>query len=596
MNADAAEPAAAAPAWGGAAAPLLPRWHRQAFAGVVVPAAAGSHLPAVRTLDNTGIGWRRGNGRVSTTALRALAAAVEGFPPPPQTVVAADRSALLALPLRARTRSAADALPEGGPVTVAALLALPRFGTFALLDAMCAAEARQHAASRTGPARLPDIRRRCAAAVASVTGLIARGDDVDEAVAERRLASDPAESLVIAAAAAGCSRETIRRRERRLRAAVGDAPAEAGGWIRHRLGPATAPAAVDEAVASCAAGAAGGQPRQIAEKLIRAAAGYRPAQGGMLVTDDGAAAVAEIAAAAARLSDDAGIVTRSALVEGFAGRPFARSLDTLCTAAGLCERRGLMHVGPWTAAAAVKAALIEAGQPTDVAALASIAEVTPARTAAVLAKLPSVAKTDKSRWALREWRCGEYLGIAEEMKARIEALGGEASMPLLATELSELYGVARDSVWSIAHTPQFVIDADTRKVSVAASPSAPLGDLDDVVSGRDTNGDPYWEFRVSAAQLRGFSIPSVPGEVAAALGVEITGRRLVQVRNPKGNGPVSVIWRATCITGAEIGRASRVLASAGARPGRIARLVLHSDGAVSFAVPPSAGPACRASP
>ena len=571
--------------WGCADVPLLPRWHRQAFVGCDTPAAVRT-AAGVETLDSAGAGWAA-SGRIPDQALASLAAAVDGFPPPPQTVVAADSAALVALPLRARTRAALRSLDGDSPVTVASLLSLPGFGTFALLDAMCAAEAAETPADVATPAGLPEVRRLAAQAAASLDGLLDVADSVDRVAAEHRLAADPPSSLAAAARVAGCSRETVRRRERRLRAAAeasaGAAAAAAGGWIRHRLGLAASAGAVAEAVAECVSGVPAGQSRRIVEGLIRGGGGYRPVgPAAMMVTADGSAAVAEISAAAERLSDDTGLVAQAALAAEFSERAWAGSLGSLCAAAGLVGRGGMMHSGTWTASAAVKAALIERGRPADAATLGDAAGISTVRASAVLSQMPSAARADKSRWGLRQWRCGEYRGIAAEMQARIETLGGAASMPDLAAELSQLYNVARDSVWAIAHTPQFELDTVNRTVAVARNPTVDLGNLNDVASGR-VDGEPYWRFRVTAGHLRGVSIASVPGEVAAALGCGVGGRTTAQVRSPSGCGPVSVIWRAACVTGPEIGRGAQALTAAGCGAGRHARVVIHADGAVSFA-------------
>lgn len=571
------------PIWGTPKAPLLPRWYRQAFASSDAPAEIAA-LTGTRRLADTASGWADAGAVADGSALRALAAAVDGFPPPPGTVVADTTERLAALPVQARTRRAVAALETPrDEVTVADLLRLRGFGTFALLDVMCAAEATEDAAAAARP-DLAAARRAAIDAAAAVQALLAGADDVDLCVARRRLAAQSPATLAETGAEMGCSRETIRRRESRIAGAASEhaapAAAPAVGWIQDRLGLAAPRGDLDEAVAACVAGVADPVAAGVVEHLLRCGAGYRPAPAaGYVVSPQGADAAAELTDIASALADEVGLAEESDLLAGVAGRPWVTSIGRLIEAVGLRVEHGVVDVSARGGRAAVKAALLRCGAPATAQRLSELTGLKQRRVSEALSELPSVVRTDKVRWGLRRWRCGEYRGLAAEMRARIDQLGGEADLGGLAQELSQLYGVRHSSVRAMARTPEFVTDGDA--VRVAETPETSYPPLSEAADGR-LDGDPYWTFAVGEQHLRGYSIASVPPAAAAALGCGLGGRTKVPVREPGGCPDVSVIWRTTCITGPEIGRSSKALAAIGAQPGTRVRVVVHADPGVSF--------------
>ena len=119
-------------------------------------------------------------------------------------------------------------------------------------------------------------------------------------------------------------------------------------------------------------------------------------------------------------------------------------------------------------------------------------------------------------------------------------------------------------------------------VRLADEPDVPIGKLRDAVHGYDTQGDPYWTFEVDERYFRGYSVRSVPPEVAIALGCEFGENTTVALRGPEQCPDISVIWRKTAITGPEIGRIAQALSTIGVSHGDTACLTIHHENAVSI--------------
>ena len=134
-------------AWGSPTTPLLPSWHRNAFAKVQLPPSVRTLAPALATVGDLGDFWEHVSGPVSPAALRMLVDLVGGGTPDPDLVIVAKpliEDAVKHWPLRVRTKNCLVRLHRTGAeedLTAGTLLDLQGFGIASLIDIMCLAEA-----------------------------------------------------------------------------------------------------------------------------------------------------------------------------------------------------------------------------------------------------------------------------------------------------------------------------------------------------------------------------------------------------------------------------------------------------------------------
>ncbi len=230
--------------------------------------------------------------------------------------------------------------------------------------------------------------------------------------------------------------------------------------------------------------------------------------------------------------------------------------------------------------ARVKAAILAAGAPTTKQNIASLSGLPVGTVGSTLSAIKSIVRADKYRWAISDWVGDSYDGICEEIRQRIDEDGGKTRLDRLLDEIPRLFGVKATSVRAYAETDQFSIDDGW--VSLSYPGELDLAPFSDVAVGRDSSGDPYWQFEMDSRYKRGYSIVSVPKELVAELDCPMGGNTLVPVRSPSDVRDVSVIWRMTSLNGPEIGRVSNALAAIEAEHGDSVRLVLHDDRSVSF--------------
>ena len=225
-----------------------------------------------------------------------------------------------------------------------------------------------------------------------------------------------------------------------------------------------------------------------------------------------------------------------------------------------------------TATAAVKAALIERGEPTTRQKLSQMTGVEARLVGSHLSRVESMVRVDKSRWGISDWVEQPYEGIAAEISRRVRGNGGKVEMSRLVSELTSSYGVSARSVRTTAVAPAFRwVDG---WVSLADPPQMP-----------EPPSEALWSFAMHQRYLSGYSISGVPREVALVLGCRLGEAVTVKVAGSgQGCRDVSVIWRATCSTGPEIGRAAEALAATGARPGDTVTLHAREAPSVEFVV------------
>lgn len=140
-------------AWGKPPTPLLPSWHRNAFAEVPLPDAVRSLAPTLATVGDLGDFWEHVSAPVSPPLLRRLVNLVGGGMPDPDVVIVSKpliEDAVKHWPLRVRTKNCLVRLYRTGTdkdLTVGTLFDLQGFGVASLIDIMCLAEAAEQPGS-----------------------------------------------------------------------------------------------------------------------------------------------------------------------------------------------------------------------------------------------------------------------------------------------------------------------------------------------------------------------------------------------------------------------------------------------------------------
>ena len=196
------------------------------------------------------------------------------------------------------------------------------------------------------------------------------------------------------------------------------------------------------------------------------------------------------------------------------------------------------------------------------------------------ARISTVARAGKTTWGLAEWIDDEYEGITTEIFQRIKEDGGATTLERLVDELPSLFGVSELSVRTIVGTPQFVLKDDY--VSIADESSIFLRDLRDVIKGKTESGDSYWTFLVEDRYFRGHSLARFPPELARVLGCVPNGNLMVDVAHPKGCGQLSVNWRLSSPTGADLGYLADPLKRLGVNHGDCVRVVIKGPGTIEL--------------
>ena len=225
-----------------------------------------------------------------------------------------------------------------------------------------------------------------------------------------------------------------------------------------------------------------------------------------------------------------------------------------------------------TAKARAKAALLSIGHPATREEIGSLCGLKERRVGATLSNVESVVRADKERWGLREWVDDEYDGIVGEIIQRIEEDGGTTTTQRLLTELPSKFDVSPVSVRAYMQTPKFEIRDGW--ISLANTSSLQLRALDDVIDGRDDSGAPYWTFAVEARFFDGYSLSSVPPELAKVLGCAPDAAILVRIENLPHCRELSIRWPLASPSGASLGYLAEPLRELGLAPGQRARVTV----------------------
>ena len=548
-------------------------------------------------------------------------------------------------PLRVRTRNCLERWRRSGGeegLTVGTLMGLPAFGVLSLFDIMCVAEAAGQRDLTEGPplraedaraseppnAVLPLIGMLLAAVsdfqpaetvgdalradlgsymdalgisllddidLRELTGgyrvsqglvnalgeAVSRLDTIEQAVLDARLFTADPRPFSHVGWDLGIDRERVRRLADRIAADID----EATGWLvggivallERRLGHVTSPEQVQSAVTGLF-DAPDEPAAKLARRIINHALSYT------LIGDrcfDRAAveAVNRLKQRAETLADDVGLVDEDALWSA----PFLSGWTD--HRAEMEETSGLVRVEEFlahrnTTRARIKAALHHIGRPATRQEIADLCGVAAGHLGKYLSGIPSAARAGKDRWGLAEWMEDVYEGIPSEIRKRVEQGGGEVPLESLLEELPERFGVQPDSVMTYAGSPQF--EVRDGQVSLADPSAISLRPLDEVISGRDEQGNPYWDFEVRARYFEGYSLLGVPPEIAGELGCGPGHDIKVSVASPSDTNDLSVIWRLSSVTRASIGYLSQPLRMIGAEDGDRVRITLNPDGTVSL--------------
>ena len=316
----------------------------------------------------------------------------------------------------------------------------------------------------------------------------------------------------------------------------------------------------------------------LARSRLKSALSYKK-RGSILLNHEAEELLCAMEDRAREEADDVGLVDEKVLESCLPSEDWVPCFPILiacmtlkCISGQLCLRD--------TAKSRVKSALLQIGRPATRDEISVKCGLSPTQVGGAISNIPSIVRADLKRWGLRDWIEDEYDGITGEILQRIEENGGVASARSLMREIPEKFGVSESSVRAYLGTAQFDVYQD--EVRVAANPVFDLLPLREVVSGIDSDGCPYWNFRVEDRYFEGYSLSAVPYEIAKALGCVAGESIRVQVRSPMNCRSLSVSWKLASSTKASIGYVSDALRKLGATSGEMISLVIRRDGSVDF--------------
>ena len=278
-------------------------------------------------------------------------------------------------------------------------------------------------------------------------------------------------------------------------------------------------------------------------------------------------------------ADDVGLIDEDSLRHDFLDGEWDLFIPQLIERCGFHRIGGRLALRD-TGKARVKVALLKIGRPATKEEIAEFSNFDAVKVGSHLSVIPSLVRVDKIRWGLTDWTDDVYEGIPAEIIQRINEDGGSTPLSRLCEELPELFGVREASVRAYASSPQFILRDGY--VSLADESSITLRNLDDVIEGRDSYGNPFWTFLVDNRYFDGYSLLWFPPELARELGCKPNGKTLALVNKPEGSCKVSVVWRLASLSGASVGHLADPLRRIGARDGDRVRMVIRGPGIVDI--------------
>ena len=277
--------------------------------------------------------------------------------------------------------------------------------------------------------------------------------------------------------------------------------------------------------------------------------------------------------------DDVGLINQTALRDHLPSEEWDTSFRHLVKRCGFHFIGGQLAKRT-TVGARAKATLIDIGRVATTEEIVERSGIKASQVAKQFGEICTVDRAGINRWGLTEWIEDVYDGVTEEIIQRISEDGGATTFERLVKEIPRLFGVSKSSVQTIVGTKQFVIQDGM--VSIAEESSIVLRNLQDVFDGRTLSGDPYWTFVVENRYFDGHSLPRFPAELAKELGCKPNDKIRVEMDYPSGCEKLSVSWRLSSTTGANLGYLSEPLRLLGVSGGDRVRVVIKDSGAVEL--------------
>lgn len=281
--------------------------------------------------------------------------------------------------------------------------------------------------------------------------------------------------------------------------------------------------------------------------------------------------VEKLRAAARELANDTSIIDQKELFGTLSNNDWESYWDVLLDCAGIVKIGGQIALKR-TNKSRIAAALLDMDRPATKTEIANVSGLPEIRITNYLASIPGIVRVDKNRWDFAENVDEEYEGIAAGITKLIDESGGAAPLVWIMDEMQRRFGSKEGSIRSFVGAPQFVVENDY--VKMADLSQIEVGDLEEVITGRTTRGEPYWTFTVKESYFRGYSLTGFPTAIAAKLGCVPGGKISAKVLYPFECGELSVIWNLHSLTGPYLGLLSEPLRKLNAKPGMNVDLVI----------------------
>lgn len=397
----------------------------------------------------------------------------------------------------------------------------------------------------------------------------------ERTVVEHRLLRKPPLTLESVGSQVGLTRERIRQTQRKIetkiRAALGDSIGVIASTLKESLGHVLKQSEFERRIDRLLP-----REHEIATGLLRRALidemGFR-LDNEYYLDERARRELEDIRTAIRGLADDVGLLNEQEARANLPSEEWHQAWPWVRERLRLHSLHGVLALRD-TAKARAKAALLSIGHPATREEIGSLCGLGESRVGATLSNVQSVVRADKERWGLRDWVDDEYDGIVGEIIQRIEEDGGTTTIQRLLTELPSKFDVSPMSVRAYMQTPKFEIRDGW--ISLANTSSLQLRALDDVIDGRDDKGSPYWTFAVEARYFDGYSLPSVPPELAKVLGCTPDAAIRVRIKNLPQCRELSIRWPLASPSGASLGYLAEPLRELGLTTGQRARVTVRA--------------------
>ena len=196
--------------------------------------------------------------------------------------------------------------------------------------------------------------------------------------------------------------------------------------------------------------------KEMARRMLRTELAYVCSER-ECIDAEASAVVVELKKAARSIADDAGLLREHELRGHVPNERWLQHWDVLLRWSGLHRVGDLLALRD-TKKARVKAALLSIGRPATRQELGEVSGIEPARIGSHLSNIPSVIRTDRTRWALASWGLSEYEGIAVTISRLLEKAGEPIRISDVVDRLTPDLGVSESSVRSFCNAAMFVIE------------------------------------------------------------------------------------------------------------------------------------------